>query len=275
MGQWWLAKYANLRAISGAILCTGFGAVLLPADRASASEASSACGSAALGEARVVAIADSRTIGLDDGRLVRLAGIEWTVSPDTAKATLSDLMLNRSVSLKGTATPDRYGRIHAFPSVSGSETPVQYALLERGSAVIGGRPGDKACAEALLDRERAARGARRGLWNFGDHQHSANAPNMVLRDRGRFAIVEGRVLSVRESGSVIYVNFGRRWSEDFTVTIAKRNESTFIKGGLAPKSLSGRDVRIRGFIEERSGPWIEATRPEQFEVMAVKTPKGE
>ena len=83
-------------------------------------------------------------------------------------------------------------------------------------------------------------------------------------------MVEGRVLSVRESGSLIYVNFGRRWSQDFTVTIAKRNESTFVSAGLTPKSLSGRHVRVRGFVEERSGPWIEAMRPEQFEVMTAQ-----
>ncbi|RKE70432.1 thermonuclease family protein [Pseudorhodoplanes sinuspersici] len=267
MGRW-LTKSASLCANLGAILCAGFAIVLLTANGTAASEAGSACGSAALGKARVVAIPDSRTVGLDDGRLVKLAGIEWTVSPDTAKATLSELMLDQPISLKGTATPDRYGRIHAFPSVSGSETPVQYALLERGMAVMGGRPGDKACVDALLGRERAARAARLGLWNSGERQHSADAPNMVLRDRGQFAIVSGRVLSVRESGRLIYVNFGRRWSEDFTVTIAKRNEPTFTQGGLAPKSLSGRDVRVRGFVEERSGPWIEATRPEQFEVSA-------
>jgi hypothetical protein len=64
----------------------------------------------------------------------------------------------------------------------------------------------------------------------------------VLAEQGRFALVEGRVLSVRESGATIYVNFGRRWTEDFTVTIL-----------------------VRGWIEERGGPWIEATRPEQIE----------
>jgi endonuclease YncB( thermonuclease family) len=247
------------------MLCAGFTAVLV-----TASDARGACGSAALGEARVAAIADSRTIRLDDGRLTKLAGIEWAVPADAATAVLSDLMLNRTVSLKGSATLDRYGRIYAFPSVSGSETPIQYALIERGLAVMG-RTGDKACAQALLEWEQAARAARLGVWNSGERQHSANDPKEVLRDRGRFAIVEGRVLSVRESGSQIYVNFGRRWSEDFTVTIAKRNEPTFIKGGLAPKSLSGRDVRVRGFVEERSGPWIEATWPEQFEVMAAQS----
>ena len=33
-----------------------------------------------------------------------------------------------------------------------------------------------------------------------------------------------------------------------------------------PKRLEGRRVRVRGFVEERGGPWIEATAPEQFEI---------
>ena len=74
------------------------------------------------------------------------------------------------------------------------------------------------------------------------------------------------MLSVRESGGTIYVNFGRRWSEDFTVTVPKRSEKTFIDAGLELKKLSGRRVRVRGTIEERGGPWIEAIRPEQIEI---------
>jgi hypothetical protein len=70
---------------------------------------------------------------------------------------------------------------------------------------------------------------------------------------------------VRESGATIYVNFGRRWTEDFTVTILKRNERNFTAVGLEPKTLAGRQIRVRGWVEERGGPWIEATRPEQIE----------
>ena len=95
----------------------------------------------------------------------------------------------------------------------------------------------------------------------------AEEPAAVAREQGRFAIVEGSVVSVRESGATIYVNFGRRWSEDFTVTIAKRNERTFATADLEPKRLAGRHVRVRGWIEERGGPLIEAVRPEQIEVM--------
>jgi hypothetical protein len=84
--------------------------------------------------------------------------------------------------------------------------------------------------------------------------------------RGRFAAIDGKVISVRESGGTIYVNFGRRWNEDFTVTILKRNARKFAEAGMEPKQLEGRRVRVRGFIEERGGPWIEATVPQQIEV---------
>jgi len=79
--------------------------------------------------------------------------------------------------------------------------------------------------------------------------------------------VEGRVASVRESGGIVYLNFGRHWSEDFTVTILKRNERVFAGAGLTPKALTGRHVEVRGWIEERGGPAIEAVRPEQIEVV--------
>ena len=228
--------------------------------------AARACGAEDLGEALVAAIEDSWTLRLDDGRKIRLAGIEWVVPPDTARSRLASLVLNRHVSLKGARTPDRYGRIDAFPSVSGSETPIQYAFLDEGLALASGRIGDKACREAMLLRERAARTARLGIFGTGDYRlHKADDPAAILRGQGRYAIVEGRVLSVRESGNTIYVNFGRNWSEDFTVTIAKRNEPTFISAGLPPKSLAGRMLRARGVIEERAGPWIEATGPQQFD----------
>ncbi len=75
------------------------------------------------------------------------------------------------------------------------------------------------------------------------------------------------MLSVRESRGVIFINFGRRWSEDFTVTVLKRNESIFNSAGLALKQLSRREIRVRGVIEQRGGPWIEVTRPEQIQVV--------
>ena len=86
-------------------------------------------------------------------------------------------------------------------------------------------------------------------------------------ETGHFALVEGKVLSVRESGATIYVNFGRRWTRDFTVTILKRQQRTFTAAGLEPKRLEGRRIRVRGFLETRGGPILAADAPEQIEVL--------
>jgi DNA/RNA endonuclease YhcR with UshA esterase domain len=83
--------------------------------------------------------------------------------------------------------------------------------------------------------------------------------------RGHFAQVEGKVLSVR--GAIIYVNFGRRWTRDFTVIILKHQQRTFAAASFEPKQLEGRHVRVRGWIEQRGGPVVMAEAPEQIELI--------
>ncbi len=72
---------------------------------------------------------------------------------------------------------------------------------------------------------------------------------------------------MRESGATIYVNFGRRWTRDFTVTILRRLGKAFTTAGVEPKKLEGRRIRVRGWIEQRGGPIITAETPEQIEVL--------
>jgi hypothetical protein len=226
------------------------------------------CRLTAIGTATVRAVTDT-DIMLDDGRAVRLAGIADFAQPDVSAA----LPAGRTIVLKrlGAAPEtDRYGRIaaHIFVIENETERWLQADLVARGLARASSRIGDIACAKELLAREDKARAAKLGLWSEPYYVIAkAEEPGEVLQRRGRFALVEGKVLSVRESGGTIYVNFGRRWSEDFTVTIAKRNERVFSAAGLEPKKLAGRTVRIRGWIEERGGPWVEASRPEQIEVL--------
>ena len=220
------------------------------------------CRFVTIGSATVRAVT-AEGIALEDGRTVHLTGIEPGAVPQLQAGTV--------VTLKrlGSET-DRYRRLlaHMFIDDGGTERWVQADLVARGLARVSSRVGDPACAKLLLGHENSARAARLGLWAEPVYViGNAEDPAGVLESRGRFTLVEGKVVSVRESGSTIYVNFGRRWSEDFTVTIAKRNERAFAAAGLAPKSLNGRRVRIRGWIEERGGPWVEAARPEQIEVL--------
>src|SRR5665213_3260475 len=65
----------------------------------------------------------------------------------------------------------------------------------------------------------------------------------------------------------LYVNFGRRWTRDFTVIILRRLGKAFTTAGVEPKKLEGRRIRVRGWIEQRGGPIITAEAPEQIEVL--------
>jgi endonuclease YncB( thermonuclease family) len=232
------------------------------------------CKLESLGTGTAATVVDARTLVLADGREVRLAAIE--VAPPTdaagaaAKTALESLTAGQTIELRGPAAEtDRYGRLvaHLFVVRDGKERWLQAELIERGHARVAARIGERACAAALLAHEQKARGAKLGLWGEpGYGVRRAEDATGLTAERGRFAIVEGKVLSVRESGGTIYVNFGRRWTQDFTVTISKRNERIFADAGLEPKRLEGRRVRIRGWIEQRGGPWVEATRPEQIEL---------
>jgi endonuclease YncB( thermonuclease family) len=239
-------------------------------------EALANCRREPLGAGRVQAVMDGRTLLLSDGREVRLAGIELAPADphgDAARAALAMLLAGRAIALTGPGlASDRYGRIAAQvfdDAPDATATPsAQRALLAGGHAMVAARVGDAACAAELLAAERGARAENLGLW--ADPRHAirkADDPAAILAERGRFTLVEGFVLSVRESGGTIYVNFGRRWSEDFTVTVQKRSERAFKAAGLELKALARRPVRVRGVIEERGGPWIEAMRPEQIEII--------
>jgi endonuclease YncB( thermonuclease family) len=244
-----------------------------------------ACGGDTVVRATVSRIIDGRTFVLSDGREVRLAAIE--VPPLTApqqsiiaapggsasKEALEALVGGDEVVLRqAEAGLDRYGRIvaYAYAVRDGAELFTQGALVASGFARVADRIGSKACAVELLDDENTARAAKLGLWADPYYEVlNADTPVDVLAQRGRFALVEGQVVSVRESGATIYVNFGRRWSESFAVTISKRNERNFTAAGLDLKSLAGRRVRVRGWVEARGAdgnvPWIEAAWPEQIE----------
>ena len=234
-----------------------------------AAEGNTGCRPEPVAAGTVQTISDGRSFTLAGGREVRLAAIEVPAGEgtDAARAALATLIGGKDIGLKHVGERDRYGRIVAYAFAAERAESVQQSLVAQGRARVAARVGDAGCSAGLLAAERAARAARLGLWAdpyYGIRR--AEHPNEVLAERGRFTLVEGKVLSVRESGATIYVNFGRRWSEDFTVTVQKRSERAFAAAGLELKNLTGRHVRVRGFVEERGGPWIEASRPEQIEI---------
>jgi endonuclease YncB( thermonuclease family) len=250
---------------------------------------SSRCTAEMSSAGRVERVIDGRSFALDDGREIRLASLEVPPAAGTSpagqasRAALAAMVAGETVMLGGVlgrvaGAPDRYGRTVAHAFTPGAAQPravaqfhaVAHALLAAGHARVGAEIGDPACAAELYSHEREARIAKRGLWSQPQYGIvDAGDLTGLVAGRGRFSVVEGKVLSVRETGGTIYVNFGRRWSEALTVTISKRQERIFTGAGREPKALENRRLRVRGWIEVRNGPRIEASRPEQIELVAA------
>jgi hypothetical protein len=64
------------------------------------------------------------------------------------------------------------------------------------------------------------------------------------------------------AGGTIYVNFGRPFTRDFAVL-----QAAFRAAGRDPFGFTGRQLRVRGFLERRTGTVIEAMAPEQMELL--------
>ena len=79
----------------------------------------------------------------------------------------------------------------------------------------------------------------------------------------RFAIVEGRVLSVARGFRSNFVNFGDDWREDFAIYL-KRGR---ISRAFPPALLEGQRVRVRGWVFYSNGPAIDLADPLYLEVL--------
>jgi endonuclease YncB( thermonuclease family) len=226
---------------------------------------------------RVVEVVDGDTVVLDSGLHVRLVGIQAPKLPlgrkgfiawplgEEAKRVLESIALGRDVELLYGGRPrDRHGRALAHLIVAG-ETWVQSEMVERGFARVYTFPDNRSVAGALLQREQAARGAGRGIW--AHPFYAVITPDDTALHLDDFELVEGRVLKVGHTRNRTYLNFGADFTTDFTVTIETRDERLFEAAGIDLERYEGQIIRVRGWIESLNGPMIEATHPEQIELV--------
>ena len=250
------------RFVAAVLTCSLVLAAARPADAAG-------CSFEPQGEGRVAAVIDARSFRLQDGREVRLAGIEPVVAEKADRSSaLAAIIAGREVTLSGEDdTPDRYGRQPAFVFLGSSDALVQGLLLAQGQALVSATVTDKDCASILNAAEAAARQAKLGTWADPAAIKNAESPGDILAGIGRFTVVEGKVLSVRQAGATTYLNFGRNWTRGFAVTISRRMLAAFEAGGIVLKSLENRRIRVRGWVEARGGPRIEVLRVGQIEML--------
>jgi len=230
------------------------------------------------GGAHVVqSIVDGDTVVLEGGKQVRFVGIQapklplgrkgfkkWPLA-DEAKAHLEKIALGKTVTLHfGGAREDRHGRILAH-LITEEGLWLQGEMLKNGLARAYTFPDNRAVAPALLAAERDARAKSLGIWSHPFYRRLT--PDALGKYQGTFQLIEGKVLDAAKAGQTHYLNFGADWRTDFTIMIDKRALKAFESSNINPLSYEGKHIRVRGWLKHRNGPMIEATHPEQIEVL--------
>jgi micrococcal nuclease len=232
-----------------------------------------ACKLAVVDRGKVAEVLSGTAIKLADGRQVLLSGVfaprpeaNGQARPGAAesKMALSRLTLGKTVGLSSAGAPSKSGWLRAQLFLDGGAW-VQGEMVASGNAVVRTLPDRRECAGALLRRETKARAQKKGLWATPEFTiHKADA---AAQGQGRFGLVEGVVTTAANIRGRLFLNFGADYRTDFTVHVKPESAKLFADAGLNLESLEGRRVRVRGVIGDRNGPVINATAPEQLEIL--------
>lgn len=272
---------ARLRLL--ALLGSALAGAALPAAAAGAKPpaASSACAEPAASAAGTpmpltAEWSPAGALDLSDGRFLVPDGIALPTllagtpdALDTAGRAAAAVLDGRFVSL-GTTRPDRHGRLAGAallltPGADGAADAtgpedLATALLRAGAGTAQPVAGDGLCLAARLAAEAEARRDRRGIWSHaGSLAPAADEAALAIR-AGLFTVAEGRVREVGVTRDRVFLNFGARWRQDFTVIIPTEDFATILGDSLDPAMLRGRLVRVRGVVREDGGPAISLHR---------------
>ena len=252
MGLKWSLAAAGLWALAGC----GDGAGL---DRLAAGE-----------RGRVAEVRSGDVIVLQSGQVVRLAGLEAPRRDEPGAGAASEdlrrLVDGREVELYyGGARKDAYGRTLAQARLADGRRWVQCALLRDGVARVRTFADNRALARPMQACEADARQHRRGLWASPANQ--VRLPGEIDDRAEGFQIVEGRVTRATGAPGGDYLDFsGAR--AGFAVQIASRAARDLSRAGLAPASLAGRLIRVRGVIG--GDGLMRVDHPEQIELLNAR-----
>ena len=244
-----------------------------------------ACSDLVAGPRGLVAeVTDGDTLVLDTGLVVRLIGTQapklplgrpgyptWPLAAE-AKRELEKLALGKQVEVRfGGEREDRYGRALGHVFVLGSnEVWAQREMVGRGLARVYSFPDNRKCLSDLFVAEQNARAGALGIWNNPYYSvRRAERPDDISARESGYELVEGQVLGADRAGNQVYLNFGKDWKKDFTAVINRDAEKLFADSKVDPLALAGKRVRIRGWVDNRDGPRIEISHPEQIEVLST------
>ncbi len=226
---------------------------------------------------KVQQVIDPFTIQLEDKRIIRLSGIDFpgynpNLPGPLASMTLKilkDMLEGKTVNVYQTmdekwGRSNRMGQQLAHLEVQQGSAWVQGTLLALGLARVMTDERTPEMASQMYMFEQLARAEKNGLWALDDYK--VLTPEEAESHSGEIMIVEGKVVSTAMRQNNIYVNFGTDWKSDFTITILPQNRLKFFDRNIDPLKWNNKVIRVRGYIGDYNGPYIEADHPESIEI---------
>ncbi len=227
---------------------------------------------------RIAQIIDPVTILLKDKTIIRLASIDVPNDKDT------DLSI-RALDYLKTLLPEgkeififqtrssKSGRVnrmnHQLAHLVTKEDNiwVQGSMLEQGLAYIYTAPNHDELISEMIAAENKAIKAEKDIWS-PTSKNKIISPENTEKAIGDFAIVEGSITKVASIRNNTYLNFGADWKTDFTIMIPSTLRKNFAKNGIDLLSLGNQRVRVRGWMREYNGPFIELEDISHLQILA-------
>lgn len=229
---------------------------------------------------------DGIRLMLNNGQVVELAGIDIPGMnspkdpgdfPLQAKAALDQIFAtDKDIILYQTRDKDmgrtnRMGHILAHIVQKPGNIWMQAYLVRQGLARVAPTPRNPEMAAQLYAIEQTARENKVGMWaedtGFGIYPTSA-----PIDAREQFIIAQGTVAKAAIVNNRVYLNFGDNWRTDFSVGIDPDVRRAMAKTGIDSLQLQGKEIRIRGWVREYNGPFVDLETPAQIELMDGSKP---
>ena len=146
-------------------------------------------------------------------------------------------------------------------------------LVREGLAVVWPSPSNTELVGELFELEQIARKDRKGLWDTKLFP-ILTPENAASRINSR-AIVQGKIVTVAQTKDAVFLNFSSDWKTDFTIGIPNALRRDFARANIGLQSLKGQTVRVRGWVQDYNGPFIELDTPAQLELLKpAQSPKA-
>jgi micrococcal nuclease len=229
-------------------------------------------------KARVTQVIDGQTLVVNNTTTIHLPAIyiPWETPTSQgeygkrAKEFLENEFLDKFVRIYQVRNIERalfnaLGHKEAYLVRADDWVWAQEELVKFGYAFAYPTQSHKDTVDELYKAEDFARREKIGFWAEDQWQILNEETAIGIEDR--FAIVEGVIEKIAVKNNVIYLNFGADWRNDMTVSMDSLLRRQFSKAGVNVTQLGGQKIRVRGWIRDYNGPYIEVLDPRQIEII--------